>query len=359
MKILTRYLITEFLKPLFGGISAFSGLVMISEFFRELNYYLEKKTSFVYVFLYLFFNLPWYVIQVLPVAVLLALLFSMGQLARQGEITAMKAAGVNLWRLAATFVFCGVLIGVAEILMRETVIPYTVQQAEKIKQDKIKAEKSYVQTEFYDMVVSLPSEGRMTLGYLNAPANCANQIVIDYYDERFNLRKQIVARSGTFSEAQWHFSDGVERSFARILKKEERFAEKSVKLPFKPMDFVVVKLRPEQMTTAAYRKYINQIKNLGIPSTTDQIQYYLRTSSAFSHIIVMLIGIPFALGLGSRQSKIISFTFALLFAFIYWGVQAIGQSLGENQVVSPLAAAWLGNILFGIAGVFLISRIEK
>ena len=85
----------------------------------------------------------------------------------------------------------------------------------------------------------------------------------------------------------------------------------------------------------------------------------MRWASAFSYLIVMLIGIPFALGLGSRSGKIISFTFAIVFAFIYWGVEAIGQSLGENRIVSPFIAAWLGNIVFGTAGLVFVFRIRK
>jgi lipopolysaccharide export LptBFGC system permease protein LptF len=73
----------------------------------------------------------------------------------------------------------------------------------------------------------------------------------------------------------------------------------------------------------------------------------------------MLIGIPFALGLGSRHGKIISFTFALIFSFLYWGLQAMGQSFGENRVISPFAAAWLGNFVFGTAGIYLAGKIKK
>ena len=43
MKIVYRYLISEFIKPLVFSTVSFGGLVMISEFFRELNYFMEKS----------------------------------------------------------------------------------------------------------------------------------------------------------------------------------------------------------------------------------------------------------------------------------------------------------------------------
>jgi lipopolysaccharide export LptBFGC system permease protein LptF len=199
----------------------------------------------------------------------------------------------------------------------------------------------------------------MTVGYLNTRTNTIRNIVIDYYDAYFHLTDQIVAVSGVWEPAGWLLTNGVHRTFVGGDWKEDYFADWRLSLSLKPGDLVIKRLRPEQMTGREFRTYIRQFETLGIPADKEHIQYYLRFSSAFSHIIVMLIGIPFALGLAGKHGKILSFTFALLFAFVYWGVQAVGQSLGENRIISPFFAAWVGNILFGFAGVYLVSKIQK
>jgi lipopolysaccharide export system permease protein len=359
MKILTRYIVVEFLKPLIFSIAAFSGLVMISEFFRELSFYLENKTPFLVVFSYLFLNLPWWCMQVLPVSVLLAVLFSLGGLARKGEVTAMKAAGINPWRIVSIFIICGIVIGAADLTLREKIIPSTVKRAETIYQNKIKKQKSGVQTEFYNLVVSLPPAGHVTIGYLNATQNIMQKIVIDYYTSSFHLKNQIVAESASWKNDTWTFYNGVERTFSPGTWTDVHFSTRTFGLPFRPKDFIFKKLRPEQMTSPEYRAYIAQLSTLGFPTDKDRIKFQQRFASAFSHLIVMLIGIPFALGLGSKHGKMISFTFALIFAFVYWGMQAIGQSMGENRLVSPLLAAWLGNILFAIIGLTFIGKMDK
>jgi lipopolysaccharide export system permease protein len=358
MKIITRYLLIQFIKPLIFSSFAFGGLVLISEFFRELNYFMEKKASFLYVFLYLFFSLPWWIIQVLPVAVLLAVLFSLGTLAKNGEITAMKAAGINIWKVVVIFIFCGLFIGLADLSLREFVIPFSVNKAHNIRQEKIAFEQNLVKTEFKDLLISIPGNGRMTINTLNARTGTLSGIVIDYQDSSFVLTRQIVAKSGSY-DGKWTLSDGVDRSFSSGLTNESPFSTKSLELPFKPSDFIVVSQRPEQMSSKQYLKYISQLETLGIPVEKDLIQLNLRWSSVFSHVIVMLIGIPFALGLGSRHGKILSFTFALIFAFVYWGVQAVGQSLGENRIISPFMAAWLSNFIFAFFGVYMTSNIKK
>ena len=359
MKIIYRYIIREFFKPLFFSSAVFGGLVLISEFFRELSFYLENKTSFLIVFEYLFLNLPWWIIQVLPVAVLLAVLFSLGQLTRNNEITALKAAGINLLKIVLIFFFCAVFVGLFEIILKEKIIPFTVLKAEQIRHEKIKKEDYSVKYEFNDLVISLPNMAQMTIGNLNAKTNLLRQIVIDKYDNNFRLIGQTVAQSGIYDGNYWVFNNGVLRDFTKTPMEEVVFSTKSVSLPFAPKDFILAKLRPEQMTTPQFKSYIHQLNTLGIPSEKERIQLYFRWSSAFSHIIVILIGIPFALGFAGKHGKFISFTFALIFAFVYWGILAVAQSLGENRVISPLLSAWLGNIIFGVFGVVMLSRLKK
>ena len=359
MKIIDRYIVREFFKPLFFSAIVFGGLVLISEFFRELSFYIENKTPFTVVFEYLLLNLPWWIIQVLPVAVLLAVLFSLGQLARRNEITALKSAGINLWHIIFIFVLCALFLSVCEIALKEKVIPFTVREAERIRHEKIKKEDYSVKSEFNDLVVSLPGGARITIGNLNAKQNSMKQVIIDRFDEGFNLDSQLVAQSGYFKGRTWILENGVERYFSKTPMKEVIFLTKAISLPFAPKDFILEKLRPEQMTTPEFQNYIRQLDTLGIPSEKERIQLYFRWSSAFSHIIVMIIGIPFALGFAGKHGKFISFTFALMFAFVYWGILSVAQSLGENKVISPLLSAWIGNIIFGSAGVVMLARLKK
>jgi lipopolysaccharide export system permease protein len=359
MKIITRYVTREFLKTLFFSVIAFGGLVLISEFFRELDFYLEKKAGFGDVFIYLAYNFPWWTVQVLPISVLLAVLFSLGNMARHNEITAMKAAGINVWRILSVMFFCGFLIGAGEILLREKVIPVCVKRAEVIRREKIRKEIEPAQYEFRNIMLSLPDNGRLTLSYLNIKSNVLANLIIDYHDENLNLRRQLVAQTGSWIGGKWVLKNGVEREFTGSSWTDSYFTEKSFDIPLKPEDFVLPSVRPEQLTTGEYLALIRQMDKMGFSTKREQIQFYSRWSSAFSHIIVMLIGIPFALGLGSKYGKIISFSFAVMFAFIYWGFQAIGQSFGQNGLITPLLAAWLGNIVFGVIGLGFVSNVKR
>ena len=137
MKTLYLYISKKFLKIFLFTAFAFGFIVLISELFRQLNFYMDNKTPFLIIAQHLLSNVPWWIIQVLPVSTLLSLLFSLGDLAKKNEITAMKAAGINMWRVIVLFLFLGFLIGAADFGARELIIPKATLYNEVIRKEKI------------------------------------------------------------------------------------------------------------------------------------------------------------------------------------------------------------------------------
>lgn len=360
IKIYT-YISKQFLKPLVFIAFAFGFVVMISEFFREMSMYMELKTPFFTIMEYLLLSLPWWMIDVFAVSVLLALLFSLGELAKRNEIIALKASGVNLWRIISLFMILGFCIGIFDFSMREFVIPHTVVEAEYVKKVKIKKnDVENIPKEHKNIIITLPGNARMSVGYLNIENGYMRDIIIDEYDKKYHLTKNIVVGEGFYKNGGWLLKNGVTRKFDDDKNWDEQYFESKIfSFSVKPEDFVVKNTRYEQMNLKTFKKYIQKKQMLGKNTLKEEIKYHSRFANVFCHIIVMMIGIPFALGLGNKFGKIISFTFALIFSFIYWTIQAVCMSLGENQVVDVWLAAWLPNILFGMVGIYLMAQIKK
>jgi len=56
---------------------------------------------------------------------------------------------------------------------------------------------------------------------------------------------------------------------------------------------------------------------------------------------------------------VMGFALSIFICFLYWGMFSVGKAIGENRVLPPVPAAWFANIIFGILGLALISRIHK
>ena len=173
----------------------------------------------------------------------------------------------------------------------------------RLAKEKIQKEPRSIQTEYHDLVVALPPDGRMTVGRLDASNNAVSGLVLDYFSDGYRLSRQLVARDGTWDGGYWILRSGVERSYQGNKWNEKRFDSLKIQLAFKPEDFVITNIRPEQMTAGEYLIYIHRMETLGMPAEKELIRFHSRWAAVFSHIVVMLIGIPFAVGLGAGQIK--------------------------------------------------------
>jgi lipopolysaccharide export system permease protein len=115
----------------------------------------------------------------------------------------------------------------------------------------------------------------------------------------------------------------------------------------------------DAMSTLALKKYINKLRAFGQTAVKEKIILNMRFATIFSYIIVVMIGIPFAIGFGNNLNKTLSFMIAIAAAFIYWGTRAITKSLGENLILSPFVAAWLPSLIFSAIGVYMLVKIKK
>ena len=359
MKTLYLYVSKKFLTIFFFTSIAFGFIVLISELFRELGFYMENKTPFLIIVQHLLSNVPWWIIQVLPVATLLALLFSLGDLAKKNEITAMKAAGINMWRIISLFLFWGAMIGAADLAAREFAVPTTTVFNERIKKEKIQKEEVKIQTQYKNLIVSLPNNTRLTVGNMDTKAMLMRDVIIEKYSEEFHIERLVLAAEGTWEDKTWILRNGVIREFDSDFWNEVYFKEYDSDIHLSPSDFAFRKMRYETMNTQDFQKYINQLRMFGKTALKERIALHMRYASVFCHLIVMMIGIPFALGIGPRFGKILSFTLALAASFIYWGAQAVTQSLGENSILTPFTAAWLPNFIFFAIGIVLLVKVKK
>src|SRR5208337_1857447 len=107
MRLLDRYLFRELLTPL---AYCLCGLVLLGNcfsLFGDIEKLQERKLHLLDVLEYAIAITPEFLVLVLPITLLLALLYTLTNLSRSHEITAMRAAGVSLPRICAPYFFVG------------------------------------------------------------------------------------------------------------------------------------------------------------------------------------------------------------------------------------------------------------
>jgi lipopolysaccharide export system permease protein len=111
MRLLDRHLLRAAVGPFFFGLFTITFLLMIDVLFRYVDMFVSKGVPFVVATKVLILSLGYTLALSVPMSVLVAVLMSVGQLAADNEITAMKASGVSLWSVLRPLLFGAALIG--------------------------------------------------------------------------------------------------------------------------------------------------------------------------------------------------------------------------------------------------------
>ena len=111
--ILDRYLLREYLVFMGIGLAVAAALFVVIDLLQTLDRYLRMKPPLIYVLEHFVYRVPAALHDGLPVVMLVATIFLFLALSRYHELTAMKAAGMSLYRVSAPMLVLGPGVAVA------------------------------------------------------------------------------------------------------------------------------------------------------------------------------------------------------------------------------------------------------
>src|SRR5437867_846803 len=123
VRILSRYLIREHLPPLWFGLATLTGLMLLNQIAKRIGDLVGKGLPWHVVADVFVLSLPFIIAMTLPMAVLVAVLYTFSQLAAENEITAMKAGGVSFARLLLPVLAGSAVVAVIAFLWSDQLLP--------------------------------------------------------------------------------------------------------------------------------------------------------------------------------------------------------------------------------------------
>jgi len=130
VRLLDRYLLRELLVPLGFCLGGFFIFWLSFDLIGQISGFQQRGMGPSAIALYYWYELPAMWVTVLPVGLLLALLYALTNHARHNEITAMRAAGIGLWRICVPYLVLGlVFVGVLHVLEERVTPVFRARQA--------------------------------------------------------------------------------------------------------------------------------------------------------------------------------------------------------------------------------------
>jgi lipopolysaccharide export system permease protein len=353
---IARYLLREFGGSLALCMFAFVGLYLSVDFFERLPAFLNHEASLLLIARYFLLKVPLIVTQVMPVAVLAATLLSLGALARNNELMAMRACGISLWQIATPIVAACLALSLLTLLWNEYVVPTCSAQAHYVERVQIKQKK--FRGLFNEAEIWYHGERNFTnIERFDARRNEIYGLTRYELDPEFRLQRIVTARMLRWTGDTWSPSDATETAFSPDGTLTARaIAGSDVGIRETPEDFTAVHHDTDDLSFASLAREIADMKRKGIDTTDATVDLWLKTAVPFVSLVMVLVGIPLASRRNRNAGVAANVASALVVGFSYWFVLALTTSLGHGGVLPASLAAWSANAIFAAVGaIFFLS----
>jgi lipopolysaccharide export system permease protein len=354
MKILHRYILSILVKNFFICLAMFVFLFLMVDFFDRLDNVLSEKASVWLVIQYFIFKIPLMVSLMLPIALMFATLFTFGLLSKSAEITAMRASGLTLFWLARPLVVLSLILSAFSFVLGEHIVPAAERKQKKLynldirKKDK---KGNYNQSDFWWR----NGNSFFTTDLFNSSTNSLHDFSQFEIDDSWVAVKRTDAERANWisKDLGWVLLNATRYHFDTQPVTVEHFAEIPLIVGESPEDFYEFKDEPTTMSYREIRHFIKKQRNNGVSTSQYLPDMYGKLASPLVVFVVAMIVLPFTFLPARSGSMAQSSLAALCIAFAYYAVNSFSISMGRADLLPPMLAAWMANLLMGAVALVL------
>ncbi len=357
MRILDRYLLRQFATTFVFALMALSTIFVIIDLFERLDKIIDNRMPLDAAATFYLVMLPYFLEMLVPVALMLAGLFSVGRLSSLNEITAMRSSGLGTLRLLMPILVFALVVSFGQLYFNGWVVP----RAATVRFD---LERRYLGSEGGRQSLSdLAFRETPTRNVLMRRYEDDRRLAVDVAIEEFGsvtsprLAWRIDADSMRWDEAKqvWTILSGRKRTFHADTVMVETI--RTMDAPFSVRHDQIVKLRlnPEEMTFPELEEYIATLKRGGKDTRTQEIDMAGQWAFPFVDLIVVIISVPFA-SVRRRGGIAVNIAAAMVLSITYIAFTKISQAVGASTDLSPVLVAWSANATFFVVGIGVLYK---
>ncbi len=388
--ILDDYIMRAFGSNFAIALSTFTAIFLVFTLFELTGPIIRNRTPLVTVGDYLLNLIPYILYNVTPLCVLVAVLITFGALSRTSEFTAMKAAGVSLYRVVTPVLVLTAVIAIALFAFDEFYLPNANRRQEallsvikaKPAQTFFRPDRQWISGQTFAQQaqdvkdappLTAPTPGPAPFSrHATEPARIfyyqffdpdknrfANLTVFEFDPTTFTLQRRVFAGSARWEPAigRWIFENGWVRTFAgdSISGYQPYLLTTFPEIREQPQYFKKEDRQSQQMSYYQLTNYIADLRQSGFETTKLSVQLQRKLAYPAITLVMAMLAIPFALLTGKRGG-VAGFALAILMAVVYLGVSSLFEAMGNVNTLPPVLAAWSPDLLFALAGAWFLLR---
>ncbi len=357
MTIVHRHLLSTFFRNL--GFTIVGALVLFTliDLLDHLGSFVDNDATVWQMVRYYTFKAVWIVDTVLPIAMLMATLFTVGTMARYLELTALFASGWSLMKVTRPLIVFSLLVTLFSLAWREYVLPEANMRRNQVWEVEIHGNPNTIRPT--QQIALTGRDGRLYYARkFNPNTGILTGLKIINHEGAI-ITERVDAARAEWDGSHWTLIEGTRRVFDGEEETTVTFDRLTARdLQVDPKSFYRDRIRQEDMNIRQLRDHVDLVKYSGGDPTSGLVDIQFNFAFPMVNLIVVLMGI--ILASGPRKTTVASgFGLTLLVSFVYYLFMNFGRALGHNGTLPPIPAAWAGNVVFAFLFMFLFARARR
>jgi len=292
-------------------------------------------------------------------AALVSTLVTLGVLAKNNEITAFKASGVSLYRLALPLLLAGAILAGSLFLLDDTYLPYATQRQDALR-NQIKGRPA--QTFYQPAHQWILGEKNKVYNYelFDSDHNLFGGLSVFELDpETFQIRRRVFASRAEWvpNLNTWVLEGGWVRDFSNNKVNYKPFQISSLEELSEPPSYFKREVKQSfQMNWRQLRSYIEGLQQAGFDTARLSVQWHKKFAFPLIVPIIIFLGVPFAFLVGTRGA-VGGLALAIGIGIVYWATAALFEAMGGVGQLPALLAGWAPDAIFGFLGAYFFLKM--
>jgi lipopolysaccharide export system permease protein len=340
------------------------GLLAMFSFFdliQELDSLGEGNYGITQMLVFVLLSIPGHIYDVVPVAVLVGMMHSLGTLARNSELVVMRVSGLSLVNIGWILVKVGMLFTALTFFVGELITPISEKMAQRLR---VQATDSVIAQDFKSGLWVKDGKSFVNVETVLPDASLLNVHIYEF-DENFKLRSISVAKKGEYEGERWGLTDVTQTKFNTFKKIEQNniqtqiFNKANWKSLIRPELLNVLLVAPEKMSVWNLYAFVQHLQANKQKSTRYDVALWSKIIYPLACMVMVVLALPFGFiqqRTGGTSAKLF---IGVMLGVVYQIMNRVFIHLGVLNDWPPLMSAITPTILFLIAGLGLIFMIER
>lgn len=369
MRLLDRYLFRELLTPLAFCLVGFQSFIIFVTVFTDAGKIEQARLGFGQTIAYAAATSMEFLTIVIPLALLLALLLTLTNHTRNNELTAMRAAGISLWRICVPYFIVGLVASGVVFALNESVVPRCTDWATRALSHQSQSNNGVFSFAF--------TNGRahrkwVIRGYYHPGSSEMPRPLVEWPLPSGSSRV-LSADEAVWTNGMWVFHNAEEFSQADTASLSVPMSQTNMNVLAMPDFDETPDDIGREIKLARYFDFKGQSDAIPLKDVVGYLQWHPnvsredrgrlltdlqdRIATPATCIVVALIAIPFGAAPG-RRNIFVGVAGSIFICLIYFVLQRVSLAFGSSGQWPAWLAAWLPNLFFGFSGLFLMMRIR-